>query len=753
MRSPSSLSLGAALIATGSLAAFGACSDDGAGGGTSGGGGDAQGGASGGSSSSIVLTSSVGGGLPASFAITGIVVDEDDAPLEGALVLQGGAEVQATTGPDGTFEIQMTQSIPGPATVVAAKVGFRSAGEEIHALPDAPIKLRLVEVSPPDNALGYSYGHSGTGDPSQDTSTAVCGHCHSTFAAQFRGSAHANAAKDPIVQDLYAGVASVVTNEEACVARGGIYREGVVPGSPSSSQMRCYVGDGVLPDLNDCGDSSDLACDDPALPSTKQPTAFGACADCHGFGMDGPAGGRDLLEAEGVGFELGVHCDACHHVRDVDLDAPPGAAGRLVLQRPSEKIGDLVDSPIRQAMFGPLPDVPNPFMGGSYQPKFATADFCAGCHELEQSALLPGSTLAARFSDGLPVHSTYTEWLEGPFPALGRPCQSCHMPVVDGMFNSVDLSSPDVGGIAGGFARSSERNRSHTFRGPLTVTPATPRLIDGAVQTTLEAAIVDGSLELTATLENVGCGHAIPTGEPLRSLVLSVSVMACGEQLVPTSGFLVPDVGGSHATGTAAADVAFAGSTITWPAAASMAVPGQVVRVVRPSGTYWDYDGIGLFEGALLSPSDKGIELLEPVGEASVVSVGGSLLQLDAPIPVLPGDVVYLVDAAPLAFVDGDASRSLAGSAGMVFARVLVDPEGDRHVPHHRAIDIASDNRIGPARALSTEHTFAMPPGCGDAHVTATVLYRPLPTHLAAERGWEARDAIVDVETVDVDGT
>jgi hypothetical protein len=64
-------------------------------------------------------------------------------------------------------------------------------------------------------------------------------------------------------------------------------------------------------------------------------------------------------------------------------------------------------------------------------------------------------------------------------------------------------------------------------------------------------------------------------------------------------------------------------------------------------------------------------------------------------------------------------------------------------VPHYRAVDIASDNRIAPQAEATSTHRFTIPPGCGAAKITATVLYRPVPVRLARERGWEARDYVI----------
>ena len=84
-----------------------------------------------------------------------------------------------------------------------------------------------------------------------------------------------------------------------------------------------------------------------------------------------------------------------------------------------------------------------------------------------------------------------------------------------------------------------------------------------------------------------------------------------------------------------------------------------------------------------------------------------------------------------------------SGAAGQSFARVLVDAAGERLVPHYKAVDMASDNRLAPQIEQVTAHTFALPPACDAAQVSATLVYRPVPLHLAALRGWEAKDWVI----------
>lgn len=690
-------------------------------------------------------TTSTGPGepLPDMFTVTGIVTD-GISPLEGAIVLQGGGEPAFTTGPDGAFSIVMTSAIPGTPAIVASKIGYRTRGVEFFALPDGDVVLELLAVSPPDNE-SYVYGDPGTGDP--DSSTAFCDHCHTTFVKQFRASAHAKSAKDPLVQDLYAGVTSAAADAASCAALGGVWRPGLVPGTENAAADKCYAGGGVLPDLNPaCGAPGEASCDDPALPSAKQPSAFGACADCHAPGILGKAGGRDLHDALGTAFDAGNHCDVCHKARDVDLAAPAGVAGALVIQRPREKQSDDPNAKLVQVMFGPLPDVPNEFMGGSYQPKFSTSDLCGACHQQRQQALVPGSALdPARWPEGLPVHDTYAEWKGSSFDTPGTPCQLCHMPPDDtGMKSSLDVTNEENASITSGFVRPSERIRKHVFRGPL---EGAPRMIDTALNVVLATSVDAGggtpSVKATVTVQNVLAGHAIPTGEPMRALVLVVRAEGCGQAWPAASGATIHDGAGAFASGVVGAGVSSDGATLAWAEGAAAAKPGMRARVVRSTGAFDDYAGIGFFADPALLPEEKGLPIFAPVGEAIVVSAAGGDVVLDAALPLLPGDVVYLGDALPPSLDDGAPSIAIAGAAGYTFAKTLVDPAGARHVPHYRAIDIASDNRIPPQGSAETEHTFAIPAGCSMGKVTATLLYRPVPADMARLRGWEARDWVV----------
>ena len=698
------------------------------------------------SSASSASASSAGGSggaapLPDKFTVTGVVTD-GLLPLEGATVMQGGGKPALITGADGAFTIELTSAIPAIPAVVAAKIGYRAAGAEFLELPDGPITLVVRRASPPDN-IGYTYGEPGNGDKAHDKSTKFCGHCHTTYSKQFQTSAHAKATRDPLVQDLYAGVASALTTPAACLAVGGVLRAGLVPGSPQTSASKCYVGTGVLPDLNPaCGATGQLSCDDPALAPASKPTSFGRCADCHAPGIDGKAGGRSLHEATGIAFENGNHCDVCHHVRDIDLAQPPGVGGALLIQRPREHLNDSPGGLLVPIFYGPTIDVPNSFMGGSYQPKFATSEICGGCHHQKQEALLPGATLdAARWPGGLPTHSTYDEWAASSYNTPGTQCQFCHMPSDDtGLVNSVDVTHASDASITFGYARKPEEIHKHIFRSPL---EGTPRLIDKSLTVGIVGAVNASLLDVTVQIKNVNVGHAIPSGEPMRSLLVRIHADACGKAMIPKGGMTLDDWGGALAEATVGGGVTMNGAQLTWPAGAAIARAGDVIRVVRSTGMFDDYVGIGFFADPALTPAQKGLPIRAPVGEATVVSVSGGAITLGAALAVQPGDTVFLGEPEAWPPVDGMAAPALAGAVGTSFARTLVDPLGQRGIPHYRAIDMVSDNRIGPQAKATTTHAFAIPAGCASATIAAVVVYRPLPVALSRQRGWDARDYVI----------
>jgi len=606
--------------------------------------------------------------VPAAAGVVTVTVTLDGEPAAGVRVAQAGALGSATTDASGQVSLAVDEGVVGEVAFVASHPEARTGGAPWYGAPG--VTIRLDRYDPRDNP---EYRFQDPGEPTRRGDSGQCAHCHVTINEDWFDSPHRTSASNPIVQALYR--------------------------------------DDVLPTLNPGCDAD--GCSDA--------TAFGGCADCHAPGIDGALGGRDLREATGRALDYGVHCDVCHRVDAIDLDAPAGVAGRLRLHRPSEPSPSPALGTWHPLTFGPSHDVPNPRMGLVQRDHFREAPLCAGCHELEQEVLVPDAAIdRERWPAGrLPIHTTYSEWLDGPLGGA-VPCQSCHMPPAPTAWNGADLQlfSLAAAGVAGGWLRPPGAVKRHTWPGPRQ--DEAPMLALAAALT-VDAQPEGDLLRAQVTVRNVGPGHALPTGEPMRHLILHVEAR-CGEDpLEATGGDAVPDFGGA-----AEARHASEGWDL-WPDAAV----GDVVRVVRRPGAWHDYPGHGPFSSRFSAP-DKGLPVEEVAGQREVVAVGaGGEVTWDRPLPA--GDVAYRIPA-------GDPEAH-AGAPGFGFARVLVGADGARMVPHHAAVDVASDNRLLPRASWTSAHTFAAP--CPDPVVRATLRYRSLPHALARERGWPLGDAIM----------
>lgn len=631
-----------------------------------------------------------------------VTVTLDGVPTEGVRVRQGGAHQFYTTDANGRAIVEIDDTILGTTAVVATHPEARIRGAEIFgAVREVTIELERFDAS--DNP---DYIFSDPGEPDRRDTTAQCAHCHVTINQDWHASAHRSAAKNTIVHDMYAGTAAAFTNAADCTNAGGRWAQGVAPGTGAPG-MRCYLGDAALEAVND-------TCNQTPCETTA--TDFAGCADCHAPAIDGAVGGRDLLEAQGLAYDFGVSCDVCHRVEQVVMTDPPGFGSRLRIVRPTEPGSPALGANgLLPITFGPSEDSPNPRMGSVQRDHFRDATLCAGCHQQETGALRPGDTIdTARWPNGrIPVQTTYTEWQAGPM-SPNTPCQECHMPPGAERMNGADLQNNDiaVAGISGGWQRPPGAVRNHSFFGPRL--PAA-RMLELAASVFVDKSVQNGTLTATVRVKNTGAGHAIPTGEPMRSIVLSVQAHCGRTELTANGGDAVPDFGGALASQPSTGD------WTRWPGAQI----GDVVRVVVRPGAFHDYEGPLRFGDGSFTPAERGLPVETVAGFSTITNVAAGVVTFDRPLPA--GDVAYLV-----------RNTMLAGSAGFGFARIMVDRDGNRQAPHFTATDVVSDNRLMPQASYQTTHTFASP--CSDPRVTARLIYRSYPTALALERGWPNDD-------------
>lgn len=625
-----------------------------------------------------------------------VIVTLDGEPAAGVRVVQGGTRLEAFTDDRGRVRMALDLAVEGEVMVIASHPEARQRGEWLYEGIEQPVVLPLRRFGP-DNP---EYRFQDPGEPRRRNTTAQCGHCHLTINDAWFGSAHQTTAKNPVVLDLYAGTAAAFVDARTCTDNGGTWRLGRTPGADVITE-RCFVGDGLLPARNpDCAEGGCF-----------EPGDTGGCADCHAPAINGALGGRDLLDARAIAYDYGISCDVCHRVEAVLDEGPPGIAGRLKLHRPSDN-GPITlgAGGLLPLTFGPSHDSPNPRMGSTQRDHYRNSRICSGCHQHDVAV---DGIDRQRWPDGrLPIQSTWAEWRDGPLAEA--PCQSCHMPPEPGAANSADLQEflpAALIGLQAGWFRPPGAVRRHRWPGPRVEETLTQQAAAVFVRPS-----IDGD-RLTARVEvrNVGAGHGLPTGEPLRQVLLTVEA-TCGDRpLDAVDGDAVPAWGGALAQKDAGADWQ------TWADAA----PGDVIRVVRITDEWHDYDGFGPFGDGTFDATQKGMPIERVVGEAAVVDIGGGRVQTDGPLPM--GDRAYLVRGG-----------ALAGAPGFGFARIVVDGDG-RVVPHFLARDVRSDNRLPPGGRWTSTHVFEAD-GCEAPRVTARLLYRPWPWALGRERGWTPRE-------------
>jgi hypothetical protein len=223
------------------------------------------------------------------------------------------------------------------------------------------------------------------------------------------------------------------------------------------------------------------------------------CLECHS-----PVGARtnDLALVRKVSWE-GVTCDFCHSITDVSTaGANPKASVAFTLTKT-----------------GPLKDSESTGHATAYSAVHTSSAICAPCHEY-------------RNSGGFPVLTTYSEFRNSIYAKQGKECQSCHMSRVAG-----DVVDPKI-------------KRSSVARINLHQMPGSHSLeqLTSAVKAQMNAVREGDMLKVMVDVTNQTAGHYLPTGSPLRQLVLEVRADSYGGQHFREERVYMRKVADQHGT-------------------------------------------------------------------------------------------------------------------------------------------------------------------------------------------------------------
>ena len=191
---------------------------------------------------------------------------------------------------------------------------------------------------------------------------------------------------------------------------------------------------------------------------------------------------KDTTWRQKVTWE-GVTCDYCHSLRTVTLTSGnPKATVELSLVKT-----------------GPLKDVLAPGHGNQFSAVHTSSLVCAPCHEYQNSL-------------GFPVLTTYSEWQKSRYAKEGKDCQSCHMYQVAGA-----VVDPKIMRTAEGKINLHQMPGSHSID-----------QLNKTIKAQLAVSHVGDQLKVVVEVANVAAGHYVPTGSPMRQLILEVTAAPFG---------------------------------------------------------------------------------------------------------------------------------------------------------------------------------------------------------------------------------
>jgi len=197
------------------------------------------------------------------------------------------------------------------------------------------------------------------------------------------------------------------------------------------------------------------------------------CLGCHSP-IGAQTGDLDLVKK--VSWE-GITCDYCHSVQDVTTT---GGNPKARVEFTTVKSG-------------PYKDAVSPAHGTRYSAVHTSSMICVTCHEYANS-------------QGFAVLTTYSEWKATSYGMNEQGCQSCHMYSVQGK-----VVDPRV-------LKSDATLNLHEIPGGHSI-----QQLNKAIKASVSSVRDGDQVRVVVKLTNQGAGHYVPTGSPLRQLILEVN--------------------------------------------------------------------------------------------------------------------------------------------------------------------------------------------------------------------------------------
>ena len=455
-------------------------------------------------------------GLPST--VTGIVTSADE-PVASALVQVQGTPNRTETDADGAFILTGIESSTAPVVITAWTsghyVGWTALDPAAGWPADEPVLIALKPLPTHDNYEYDWFSFDGI------EGTESCGLCHREYD-EWLADQHSQAAVNHRFITMYTG--TDVDGNAGQITQLKLDGTARLP-----DPDKPHYGPGYLLD-NPTRTGNCAACHAPLASKTPN-TQNCAWSGCHTnltversptfIGEPASPTGLTGDAAEGI------TCDFCHKISNVILDPETGlplpdmpGIMSMELMRPTEG---------EEVFFGTVMDVNRRV---SYLPLQSESAFCAPCHYGVFGGVVGDGTVA----NGTVIYNSYGEWLESPYsdPETGKTCQDCHMPEVD--------ENWFVYAERGGLERDYVALHNHTMPGA-----SDQDILENSVTMTSHAERDGENMVVKVNVTNDLTGHHVPTGVPIRSMMLVVEALdADGKPLTLLEGPVNPDYAGDY---------------------------------------------------------------------------------------------------------------------------------------------------------------------------------------------------------------
>jgi len=242
------------------------------------------------------------------------------------------------------------------------------------------------------------------------------------------------------------------------------------------------------------------------------PDTAGSCALCHApvAALQSPYH-SDMSNLTGLG-QRGVFCEFCHKIVNVELSNLMTVYGVNAIEFTRPFPGE------RQVFYGPNDDADGDT--DTLLPLIRKSEFCAPCHACEFW--------------GVPVYTSFPEWEASEYKTMGIQCQACHY--------RPDGITTNYAPLSHGQERDPNDIPSHLIMGEENLSLH----YESATLSISASKESDDRLVTTVEVSNAFAGHHLPTGRPIRNIILLVEAFdSHGAELEFIDGEIVPVYGGA----------------------------------------------------------------------------------------------------------------------------------------------------------------------------------------------------------------